>query len=187
MVIWTLRWSSLRGKRGSDAWEAIKWLPRFLLMTLCLILIVYIFSVMITVDYDPQGLRVDSALALLAHTDVFSHEHDSRAIALERFTAASIESAIPPLVTEEDSGDDTIVEVLVFPRLAARLTLSSIDGGFEDVEVYYEEESFEQLSQLYVSGARSSIRFGRSENLVRVLDEHGRPLLGQLSIEVVVV
>lgn len=175
------------GKKGLDSWQAIKWIPRFLLFTLCLILVMYIFAMLINVDYDARGVRAESAVALLVYSDAFSYGDDPSAIDIERFTESSLEAIFPPIESEEES-DDVIVRVLRFAPVSARLELTSIDGMFESREVYFEQETFERLRELYLGRDRSAIRFVRSENLVRVINasDPSWTHLGRLTVEVLV-
>lgn len=174
------------GNRGSDAWEAIKWIPRFILIALCLVLIVYIFSVFINVDYDAQAVRADHAVATILFSDAFSHSEDPDAIDLSQFTGEAI-AEIYPLIEREEQ-EDVLVEVLEFAPISARLTLSSLGEPFETTVVYYEQDTYETLEEFYLEGARSSIRYARSENLVRVYPEpdSAEPTLARLTIEVLI-
>ena len=178
----------MRGKRGLDSWDAIKWIPRFLIFTLCLILIMYIFGMLISVEYDARAVKAESAAALLVFSDVFSHPDDPSAISLERFVASRLEGIYPPDDEVVDDDSETIVRELRFAPISARLELSSIEGAFETRELFYEEETFARLREFYVSRERSSVRFVRSENLVRVIDPEdvSRTHLGLLTIEVLV-
>lgn len=183
------------GDRGvGSAWEAVKWIPRFLLLTLCLIIVIYIFSVLISVDYDARSLHAESSLALFAFTDAFSHPDDPSAISYEKFSEATLTDIYPLMEQPDPDDEEVLVRELRFAPVSARLTLTSMDElleeseiPFEKITLSYEEESFDALRELYIDRERSAIRYARSENVVRVvLDDSARTVLGRLTIEVLI-
>ena len=180
----------MHGRRGVDSWESVKWLPRFLVFAMSLVLILYIFAVAISVDYDPVGLKADTTIAQFLYSDVFTSPHDRSAIALERFTDSSIEQAYPSMDSEEadPDSDRPIIDVLVFAPISARFVLTSLDGSFDTREVYYERDTFMRLRELYIGRERSSIAFARAHNIVRVINESEpeRIMPARLTIEVIV-
>ena len=143
---------------------------------------------LIDVDYDARAVRAETGAALFVFSDAFSHPADPSALSIERFAAASLYELYPPVDREEESEDDVLVRELRFSPLSARLELSSIEGTFQTLEVFYEKDTFEQLREFYVSRERSNVRFVRSENIVRVINDSdpSRTHLGLLTVEVIV-
>lgn len=170
------------------AFQALKWVPRFLLLTLCLIVIIYIFSVLISVEYDARGIRAESALALFVFSDVFSHAADPSAISLERFASSSFEQHYPLIEVDHVEDSEVVVRELRFAPMSARITLSSMDGSFDERVIFYEQDTFESLQELYIGRDRSRVRYARSENIVRVItdSEPVRTVLGRMTVEVFV-
>lgn len=160
-----------------------------MIFTLCLVLVLYIFSMLISVQYDAPTLKASSVNAMVLVSGVFSAQNDPGVVSLDRFSEESLSDLFVSEEAEASSPEegDVLVEEFRFSPVAARFMLSSTDGSFEDKELFYEERTFQTLRRLYVEG-RSSVVFERSENLVRVVDESD-PLVrmpGKLVIEVIV-
>ena len=161
-----------------------------MIFTLCLVLILYIFSMLISVQYDAPALKASSVNAMVLLSGVFSPHNDPGAVSLDRFSEDALSELFVGDETEDSSPaeGDVLVEEFTFSPVAIRFVLSSIDGSFDDREIFYEERSFQTLRQLYVEG-RTSIAFTRSENFVRVVDEsdpRAARMPGRLVVEVIV-
>jgi hypothetical protein len=179
----------LLGNRGVDSWQAIKWIPRFILFAVCIVLILYIFSALLSLDYDADSLRARSFANMIILSDVFASEDQPGVIMLDRFGDGTLESLFLAYSTETsaDVGDEPLVEELVFAPAAARLRLVGFDDSFEEREAFYEKETFETLRELYVGGGES-VRYQRSVHFVRVVDPEDAFVVipARLEIEVVV-
>ncbi len=177
----------MHGRRGQDAWDAIKWIPRFMIFTVCLVLVLYIFSVLISVQYDAPTLKATSFNAMVLFSDAFSPPNDPGTIALGRFSKESLLDLFVSESEEASYEEEVLVEEFIFAPVGIRVELSSIDGSFDTRELFYEQRTFEVLRGLYIDG-RSTVSFVRSENLVRVIDESEPSVRmpGKLVIEVIV-
>ena len=191
--------TGLKGRKGQDSWEIIKWFPRIFMILLIVLFCYYLFISFWDIDYDTKTSRSAAIHPKILHSMVFSYanndcsQNDQRIeciisrpnrIYLDNFNEKSLERIF---YYNDTTATDTLVQLYAAP-FSAKITLQYYDDNQEELierELILNERDYNfYLEQLSLDPTRYG--YTTSVTSVTVTDSEFKEYRGFLIIEAIV-